>query len=359
MTYGVIMAGGRGERFWPLSRASRPKQFLKLTSDRTMLEETIERIRPSIPLEQIRIVTGESMTAHILQSIEAITPDMILTEPFGRNTCLAIGLAAIHLQRQDEHAVMVVLSADHLIRPREKLLKILDVGCSIASTEDSLITIGVTPTRPETGYGYIKVGEEYRAEADCSVYRVDAFTEKPKLAVAQEYYYSRSHLWNSGMFIWSAASILSAIDNYQPDMGAALKSYGETIGTDKETSARRALYENASAISIDYAVLEHARNVLTLKADMIWDDIGSWNALERIREKDAENNVVVGEVQLHGTYETTVFNQSDGIIACIGIADMVVVRSDNITLVAHKTKVAEVKQLLAELSKDEAKRKYL
>ena len=222
MKFAIIMAGGRGERFWPLSRAERPKQFLKLTSEKTMLEETIDRIRTKIPLENLRIVTGESMTRHILAAEDFITEEHMLTEPVGRNTCLAIGLAAVHLNKITDQAVMVVLSADHLIRPKEKLLNIIQMGCSIASAEDYLITIGITPTRPDTGYGYIKLGDVYRTTDDCNAYRVAAFTEKPKPVVAQEYYYSRNYLWNSGMFVWSVKSILKAIRENQPDLGKAL-----------------------------------------------------------------------------------------------------------------------------------------
>jgi mannose-1-phosphate guanylyltransferase len=324
-----------------------------------MLEETIDRIKPLVSLENIRIVTGESMTEHILNAMDYISHDHILTEPIGRNTCLAIGLAATHLIHNDEHAVMVVLSSDHLVRPAEKLLKIIRVGCSIASIEDYLITIGIMPTRPETGYGYIKTGDIYRAEDDCNVYHVAGFTEKPKLVVAQEYYYSRNYLWNSGMFIWSAKSILKAIDACQPEIGEALREYGKTIGTDQEVNARRALYEQASPISIDYAVLETAKNVLTLRADIVWDDIGSWHSLERIRDKDSENNVLVGETAILETYETTVYNEGEGIVACLGVSDLVVVKSGEIVLVAHKTKVGDVKQLLAQLAEDEEKSKYL
>jgi mannose-1-phosphate guanylyltransferase/mannose-6-phosphate isomerase len=324
-----------------------------------MLEETIERIKPHIPLDNIRIITGESMTKHILNRIEDIDRKHILTEPFGRNTCLAIGLAAVHLAHQDENAVMTVLSSDHLIRPAEKLLELIEIGCSIASEEDCLITIGIMPTRPETGYGYIKLGELYRTEEGSNVYSVSAFTEKPKLTVAQEYYLSRKYLWNSGMFIWSTKTILREISEHQPEMGEALIEYARTVGTDKEEAARLELYENAAAISIDYAVLENASSVLTMKADIVWDDVGSWNSLERIQDKDDDNNVLIGETALLDTFETTVYNDSEGIIACIGVSDLVVVRSSDVTLVVHKTKTAEVKQLLATLSEDEDKRKYI
>ncbi|MBN1213005.1 MAG: mannose-1-phosphate guanylyltransferase [candidate division Zixibacteria bacterium] len=359
MNYSVIIAGGKGERFWPLSRLDRPKQFLQLTSNKTMLEETIDRVKPLIPLKNIRIVAGDTMSPIILDSIDGITEKNLITEPFGRNTCLAIGLAAIHLNKEDPHAVMVVLSADHLVNPQEKLLKIFEDGAAIASKEDCLITIGIVPNRPETAYGYIKMGEMFKNENDSVVYRVSAFTEKPKLVVAQEYYYSRKYLWNSGMFIWSARAIIDAIEIYQPEMGKLLKDYAATIGTDKEMKARKELYKKANGISIDYAVLESAKNVLTIKANIVWDDVGSWTALERYKDKDSENNVLIGETAVLGTYETTIYNDSEGIVCCLGVADLVVVRSANITLVAHKTKVGDIKELLTKLGEDEKTGKYL
>ncbi|PWB74716.1 mannose-1-phosphate guanylyltransferase [candidate division GN15 bacterium] len=359
MIYGVIMAGGKGERFWPLSRAHKPKQFLKLTSDKTMLEETIERVKPLIPVDNIRIVAGESMAEHCVNGVEYLDRRHILTEPFGRNTCLAVALAAVHLQKADPEAVMVVLSADHLIRPAEKLLKILRDLCSVAAKEEKLITIGIVPTRPDTAYGYIKVGEMYQTEGETVVYKVSQFAEKPRATVAQEYYFTRQWLWNAGMFVWSAKAILNTIAGCQPVMHEQLMQYAKTIGTSKELTARKDLYEKATSISIDYAVLEKADNVLTVRAEIVWDDIGSWNALERYKEKDADNNVLVGQTLIVDSFETTVYNDTNDLIACIGISDLVVVRSDEITLVAHKTKVSQVKDLLAKLNENERTKKFL
>jgi mannose-1-phosphate guanylyltransferase len=359
MIYGVIMAGGKGERFWPLSRLERPKQFLRLTSDKSMIEETIERVRPLIPSKNVRIVAGQTMTDQILKLADFINPENMITEPFGRNTCLACGLAAWHLYHVNPEAVMIVLSTDHLIRPAEKLLKLLGAASKIASVEDCLITLGVVPTRPETGYGYIKLGELYRAQDGINAYQVLGFTEKPKLVVAQEYYHSHNYLWNSGMFAWSARTFMNAVRKYQPEMGALLDDYGSKLGTKEEEAARQKLYDNAIGISVDYAIMEKADNVLTMKADMVWDDIGSWMAVERINQKDADNNVLVGESALMDTFETTVYNDEDGIIACVGVSDLVIVRSSNITLVAHKTRVGEIKELLARLAKDDEKKKYL
>jgi len=359
LIYGVILAGGRGERFWPLSRAHRPKQLLKLISDKTMLQETIDRILPLIPLERILVVTSEDMTGPILEEISSLKPENILAEPRGRDTCLAIGLAAEHLKKIDPEAVMVVLSADHIIKPPEKLITIIKAGATIASEEDKLITIGIDPTRAETGYGYIKMAEQYKVVDGIAVYEVDSFTEKPKPVVAQQYYYGRKHLWNSGMFIWSVNSVLRAISHCQPEMCTLLDSYSKRIGSKDEVDARHELYEQSTPISIDFAVLEDAENVLAIKADLIWDDVGSWNALERYKEKDQDNNVIIGRAKTNHTYETTIYNENGGIIVSIGISDLVIVKTDDIVLAAHKTKVNEVKQILKELGQDEDLKKYL
>jgi len=345
LVYSVILAGGKGERFWPLSRTDRPKQFLCLTSDKMMLEETIERVLPMVPVERTRIITGSSMAPFILEQIDYLKPQNILSEPVGRNTCGAIGFAATHLIKEDPDAIMVVLSADHLIRPAERLLEILEAGANIASVEDRLMTIGIVPTRPETGYGYIKLGDMYKHEGNCVVHQVGGFAEKPRAPVAQEYYYSRNYLWNSGMFVWSAKSILAAIEEFQPEMGALLKVYSEKIGTNQQEQAAGELYTQMPSISIDVAILEKAVNVLTIKADIVWDDVGGWSALERYKDRDSDNNVIEGKATVVDTYETTICNHSDGIVTCLGVV--------------HKTRTQEIKKLLQALEENEDTRHYL
>ncbi len=247
MNHGVIMAGGKGERFWPLSRAQRPKQFLKLTSDKTMLEETIDRVTPLIPLKNIRIVAGESMTEHILKSIPNIERSNILTEPFGTKYLLSRSDSRrsilLHEDPRRGHGGAVGRPPHS---PRRKTGADPSDGTAIASKEERLITIGITPTRPETAYGYIKLGELYRKEGETNVYSVSQFAEKPKATVAQEYYYSRQYLWNSGMFIWSAKAILDALASCQLDMYKHLVEYGKAIGTPREDSTRKALYDSSS-----------------------------------------------------------------------------------------------------------------
>ena len=254
---------------------------------------------------------------------------------------------------------MVVLSSDHLIRPAERMNQILEDACSIATGSSHLITIGIVATRPETGYGYIKLGEEFKSDRKCATYEVAAFTEKPKAVVAQEYYYSRKYLWNSGIFVWRADQLLEQLKLHQPDLYNLLSEYASHIGTSKEDKARTELYDKAAPISIDYAILEKASNVLTIKADIVWDDIGSWSALERYKEVDSDNNVLIGETLAYDTFEATVYNDAEGLIATLGVSDVVVVRSQDITLVAHKTKLGKIKELIEALSKDDQKKKYL
>ncbi|MFH2035459.1 MAG: mannose-1-phosphate guanylyltransferase [Candidatus Zixiibacteriota bacterium] len=359
MIYGVILAGGRGERFWPLSRAKRPKQLLKLISDKTMLQETIDRILPLIPIERILIVTSDDMTDLILKEIKSLKPENILAEPMGRNTCLAIGLAAEHLKKKDPDAVMVVLSADHIIKPPEKLINLIKAGAKIAEGNDKLITIGIEPTRAETGYGYIKIAAEREKVDGISIFNVDSFTEKPIPAVANEYYHGRKHLWNSGMFIWSVNSVLNAINSCQPDMSDLLQTYSRNIGDDDEIESRKTLYDRSDPISIDFAVLENAQNVLVLRGDILWDDVGSWNALERYKHKDQDNNVVIGQAKVVNSYETTIYNEDGGIIVSLGISDLVIVKTEGIVLVAHKTQVNEVKRVIAELAQNDDLKKFL
>ncbi len=324
-----------------------------------MLEETIDRILPLIPMERVKIVTGDTMQKQILENCKDINCNNIICEPVGRNTGPAIALAAAHLYKEDPEAVMVVLSADHLIRPPEKLRDILSAATKIAAHDNALITIGIVPTRPETGYGYIKMGDLFRQEDGYSVHIVDAFTEKPRAAVASEYYYSNEYLWNSGMFVWSAQAILDAYEICQPETSKLLSEYQEKIGTSDELDARNEFYDKIKGISIDVAILEKASNVMTIKADIVWDDVGDWRALERYKEMDRDNNVIVGNVVTEGTYENTICNHGDGLIACLGVSDLIIVRSEDITLVAHRTKAQEIKSLLKKMSDVDEYKKYL
>jgi len=353
------MAGGKGERFWPLSNETRPKQLLSLIDNRSMLQLTMDRIISLIPPKNIVIVAGDNLRQPILEHCPELSEENILCEPFGRNTCLAIGYTAINLRRRDPEAIMVVLSADHLIQPVNKLVNVIKAGTKVASENSKLITIGIVPTRAETGYGYIELSDDHWDADGITVYHVAAFNEKPRPSVAQQYYLDRRHLWNSGMFIWSVKAILEALEKHMPEMYELLLEYEAHIGKSDEEEACVSLYREAEPISIDYAVLEEADNVLVLKADFIWDDIGSWMALQRFMEADGDNNICVGQVAAMDSYENTLYNVNGGLVAVLGVSDLVVARVGEIVMVAHKTKLDRLKDFLATMSEKEELKKFL
>lgn len=359
MIYSVIIAGGKGERFWPFSTRENPKQLLRLFSDKTMLEDTIDRVAELVPREQTLIVTGENIKTQILNQHDGIKEGNVLAEPFGKNTCLAVGFAAAHLYKKDPQAVMVVLSADHFIKPKERLIDILRYATRLAERDEILITIGINPTRPETGYGYIELGETYDSSEGLTSFRVKQFKEKPNRTLAQQYYIGRMHMWNSGMFIWSAKAILGALAKCKPEMHQLLMDYMKKIGTPEEAKARLQMFEKAEGVSIDVGVLEGASNVVVIKADLIWDDIGSWLALERISPKDRDNNVTIGDTVLHESFEITAVNSGGGILATLGVSDLVIVKTGEVVLVAHKTRVNEIKSLLSRMKDDPKLDPYL
>jgi len=359
LNYAVILAGGRGERFWPLSRTEHPKQLLHITSEKTMLQETIDRVKDLIPVERTLVVTGENIKKAILEKVSYLKDENLIVEPEMKNTCLAIGLAASHLIKIDPSATMVVLSSDHMIKPKEKLQKILEVGTEIATGGEYLITLGIVPARAETAYGYIEFSELYDSKDEILIYQIEEFKEKPTRIVAQQYYYDRKHLWNSGIFIWTASTILKALEKHMPQTFKEIESYSEQIGTKNQAEAKKRLYQNAESISIDFAVLEKADNALVIKADLEWDDVGNWLALDRVKEKNRDDNVIVGEAKTINTYETTIVNDSEGIIATLGVSDLVIVKTDEIVFVAHKTKVQDVKDLLREFAGNKELEKYL
>jgi mannose-1-phosphate guanylyltransferase len=359
MIYGVVLAGGRGERFWPLSRQENPKQLLKLTSDKTMILETIDRFDGFIPRERVLIVTGQHLRDKIIAEVPGISDRNLLLEPEGRNTCLAIGLAATHLKARDPDAVMVVLSSDHLITPTEKLVSLLRAGAEQAARGNHLITIGVVPTRAETAYGYIELGEEFAQNNGISFYHVKQFKEKPNPSKAQEYYLDRRHLWNSGMFVWRADAILESIGKFVPGIAECVKAYEGSIGKSEEQAAREKLYCDSISISIDFAVLENAPNVLTMRGEIKWDDVGSWLAMGRIRNRDKENNVIMGDVITEGSFENIVVNDGTGVVVAFGVTDLVIVRAGEIIMVAHKTRIGDIKELLVKLAANDKYEKYL
>lgn len=359
MEHAIILAGGRGERFWPLSRRNRPKQLLPIISEKSMLEMTCERVRPLFSPERMWVVTGEEIGDAVRSRCAEYEGINILVEPSSNNTCLAIGWAAVELAKRDPNATLVVLSADHAIDPQSTFLRVLKEGVRLAQSEPSLVTIGITPTRAETGYGYIELGPHFATSDGIASYQVDAFNEKPDRDTAQEYYYDRRHLWNAGIFVWTVESLFATLEKHQPAIYQALSKYRKTIGTPRQAESLIELYSTTECISIDNAVLEHADNVLVIKADMVWDDVGSWLALQRLKEASADNNVVVGSAAALESYDMTIYNESDDLVCTFGVCDLVVVSTGGVTMVAHKSRIDDIKALIERLKSEEKWESYL
>jgi len=357
--YAVILAGGRGERFWPWSRTGRPKQLMPIAGTKSMLEETVNRIAPMIPAQRILVVVGRDLVRPIAQGCPGLEAENIIAEPFGRNTAPAIGLAAITIQAQDPDAVMIVLSADHQIHPQEKFLAALSSAVQYAQKQDCLVTFGIPPTRPETGYGYIEVGEPISTEDGAAFFRAGEFKEKPTRMVAQKFYLDKNHLWNSGMFVWKVKTILKAMATHMPDLSKGLKQVAQKKTKKQRDQAIEEVYEHIPSVSIDYGIMEKADNVVVIKGEFLWDDVGTWTALKRIYKPNREGNVIIGHGWAQESYECILASEGRGVIALLGVSDLIVARTDDCVLVAHASRAQDVRELVERMGEMPEIKPYL
>lgn len=351
----LIMAGGKGERFWPRSRVSLPKQFLSLTDDgKTMIQLTVERISPLVNIEDVYIATNKNYKELVKQQLPDIPEENILCEPVGRNTAPCIGLGAAHVAKKYDDATMIVLASDHLIKNNEIFTETFTQACEVAEKGENLVTIGITPNYPETGYGYIKYDQNTK---EGSAYAVEKFVEKPVLEVAKEYLADGHYLWNSGMFVWKVSTILNNFKKLLPESYAALMKIKESVGTADEETVLNKEFMNLEAESVDYAIMEKADNIYIIPGNFGWDDIGSWLAVGRIKKTDDDNNVVNGNVVTVNT-KNCVIEGADKLIATVGLRDMVVVDTKDATLISTKENAGEIKKVLAKL-RETGKNQYL
>ena len=344
MLCALIMAGGKGTRFWPLSTEEKPKQFLNLIGEDTMIQMTVNRIKPIIPIERIFVCTGEKYIDLVKEQLPELPEKNIIVEPEGRNTAPCIALSAFVIKKYYKDANMVVLPSDHLIKDEQEFRNIIESANDfVDSNESSIITLGMQPTRPETGYGYIRYENDERRINKHSVIKVDAFVEKPNKEKAEEYLNEGNYLWNGGMFLWSVENILNKINKYSPNTYKAL----ERINEAKKEHMQQIInenYENTEAISIDYAVLEKSHDIYVIPSDFGWDDVGSWEALDRYREKDESGNVLVGSAKVVNS-ESNLVISSDYDIVIDGLSDIYVIESNGKILVGQKSNVVNVKEL--------------
>lgn len=346
--YVVIMAGGSGERFWPESRLACPKQLLPIVGDKAMLTQTIERLEGLVPAQDVFVITNVEQRAAVLEVCPQLDPDKVIGEPVGRDTAAAVALAAILVKCENPHASFAMLPADAVIHDAVGLRSTLEAAFAVAEANRVLATIGITVTAPATGYGYIQQGDQFGAYAGRDVYQVRRFVEKPDLNTAQEYLDSGDYFWNAGMFVWSVAAIAAELEKNTPNLWRALQAVDRGLAAGDSIDSLLAMhYPNLEKISVDYAIIEKATNVVMLESGFDWDDVGEWPAIARHYPADAAGNVVRGEAHIQGSRGNIVFSSDEGhLVALLGVQDLIVVETGDATLVCHKDKAQEIKGLV-------------
>lgn len=355
MIYGLILAGGKGSRLYPLSRVAEPKQFLKLINDKSFLANTVERISPIIEKENIYVVTNTDYREKVKNELKNINEQNIFVEPANKETATCIGLSAIKLLKQDANAVMVVLPSDHYIQGEKDYVDTLSQAIELANKRRCIVTLGIEPNRPETGYGYIEMGE--RTTGNIPTYKVARFTEKPNLEVAKDFLIKGTYLWNSGMFIFRADVILREIEKYLPKLYKPLMEIYKSLGEENEEEVIKNQYKLIDGISIDFGVMQKTRKAYVLKCDFEWDDMGSFGALSRLL-KTQKNNSISNNVYVDDCENCSIFGDKNLIIG-FGIKDLVVVDAGDVILVMDKNKDQEIKHLLNKLSENDKFNRFL
>lgn len=353
--YSLILAGGKGTRLYPLSRGKEPKQFLKVVNDKSFLVNTVDRVRPLIPSENTYVITNKDYEERLKQELPELNPENIFVEPANKETATCIGLAAMKLLKKDKDAVMVVLPSDHYIGDNSNYIETLKQAVDIADKRNVIVTIGIDPTRPETGYGYIEMGE--RMSGDIPTYKVNRFTEKPNLEVAKDFIFKGTYLWNSGMFIMRADTIIREINKYIPKLGKCLGEIYRYIGQPEEERVTAEQYSLVDGISIDFGVMQKTRKAAVIKCDFSWDDIGSFIALSRFLDTK-DTNAVSDKVYLDESENCCVFGGKRLIIG-FGLKDLVIVDTGDVLLVMDKNKDQEIKHLLNKINEDREYGNYL
>lgn len=344
--YCVIMAGGVGSRFWPLSRTNKPKQFLDiLGTGRSLIQQTYDRFRKIIPEENILIVSHQDYKDLIFEQIPGIHPNQVLLEPMRKNTAVCIAYANFKILRQNPKANIIVAPSDHLILREDEFLDVIHKGLEFVRNSNALLTIGIKPSRPETGYGYIQVNGE-RCIGN-SIRKVKTFTEKPNHEMAKLFHESGEFFWNSGIFVWSLNSIMHAFDLYMPDLNAQFQDALELLNTPEEAVFIGGLYPKCKSISIDYAVMEKADNVYVICADFGWSDLGTWGSLYTHLDKDDSQNAINGKnIFVYNTTNCIVNVPNDRLAVIHGLDDCIVVESDGVLLICKKDDEQRIKEFV-------------
>ena len=358
--YPVILAGGRGTRFWPLSRKRRAKQLLALDGKRTMLQQTVSRLLPLAPARRFWIITNEDLRPAILRQVAKVPRGQILAEPLGRNTAPAIGLAAFVLRRQDPEAVLGLFPSDHVIDDERRYRETIERGVEIAAAGENIVVLGIQPTRPETGYGYIEAGARVGAHA----VQVRRFTEKPDARRAIEFLTAGNYYWNSGMFLWRAQTLAQALHEHLPDTAALLERMAGALGTRGFAGTLRRLYPKCENTSIDYAVLEprsakgeDASNIFCLPANFGWNDLGSWTALHEHQAGQGQpGNLISSEGSFALDARGNYVYAPGKFVAAVGVEDLIVVDTDDALLITTRQRAQDVAKVVKHLDENKLSR---
>ncbi|MFC2137011.1 mannose-1-phosphate guanylyltransferase [Bacteroidota bacterium] len=350
--YCVIMAGGIGSRFWPLSKISKPKQFLDiLGTGKSLLQETFSRFEKICPNQNIYIVTNADYKELTLEQLPQISPDQVLLEPLRKNTAPCIAYASYKIQKLNPKATIVVAPSDHLILKLNEFTETISRGLEFASDQNALLTLGIKPNRPETGYGYIQINAEENG-LNSHLYKVKTFTEKPDIKLANVFFESGEFYWNSGIFIWSVSSILEAFDNYLSDINYLFKNKFELFNTKDEDKAIENIYSECKSISIDYGVMEKANNVYVLCSDFGWSDLGTWGSLYEHSKKDKNKNAINAKNIFVYDSKNCIINMPENkLVVLQGLDDYVIAESDNVLLICKKEDEQEIKQYVNDVKR--------
>ena len=354
----LIMAGGVGKRLWPESTLTHPKQFLTMNGKESFLQATYRRASQIFGKENTYVSIRKTLERETCAQLPDVSSENIIIEPEGRDTAPCIGLASVLIKKRKGDTSMVVLPADHLIKDEEKFIKIISEVARQAEEEDCLVTIGIKPTRPEIGYGYLQIGEKLKELNKIPLYKVKRFTEKPSYKKAKEFFEEGNFLWNTGIFGWKTGVILKEIKKYLPQLYKELKRIDEASKEDEERVIKE-VYSSSPKISIDYGVMEKSSLVVAVAGDFFWDDIGDWKALERIFPRDEKGNIIRGIVKENESTNCTLINRENKLMGTIGLSNLIVVNTKKGILIARKEEIQRVKDLIEELLKDETLRKYV
>jgi mannose-1-phosphate guanylyltransferase len=364
----IIMAGGRGERFWPLSREKMPKQLLTILGKKSFLQEAVERVLPIVPAKNIFVITNEAQLPEVRKQLPKLPKENVVAEPVGRDTCAAVTLGAALVGARSTTGVMAVLPADHVIPNAKQFQQVLSDAFDVAAQGQAIVTIGIKPTEPATGYGYIQTGNELPTPSGAKktktiFYKAERFVEKPNYETALDYVNSGQYRWNAGMFVWSFVTITNGLEKHQPEMFAACQRWFKVANDSAKLAKILAKeYPEIKKISIDFALMEKAQNVIVADGAFEWDDLGAWNALARHLKPDAEGNCVVADFIHVDAARNIIFDartKNKTPIAVVGLRDSILVQTDDAVLLAHKSQAQKIKELVKKLGEDARLKKLI